>query len=69
MTIAATWLPEDPHQILGIGSVGQNSTFSEHGDVAYEIKENQECSNMVEKYFVRRPPPPPILGMGSVGQN
>ena len=32
-----------------LGSVGQNTTFSEHGHVAYEIKENQECSNMVDK--------------------
>ena len=28
-------------------SVGQNKTFSEHGVVAYQIKENYECSNMV----------------------
>ena len=32
---------------LGMGSMGQNSTFSEHGHVAYQIKENHECSNMV----------------------
>ena len=38
---------EAPPTTLGIGSVGQNSTFSEHGHVAYQIKENQECSNMV----------------------
>ena len=25
----------------------RNSTFSEHSHVAYQIKENQECSNMV----------------------
>ena len=28
------------------GSKGQNSTFSEHGHVAYQIKGNDECSNM-----------------------
>ena len=27
-------------------SKGQNSTFSEHGHVAYEIKWNHECSNI-----------------------
>ena len=32
---------------LGIGSVGQHSTFSDHGHVAYQIKENHECINMV----------------------
>ena len=31
--------------IMGMGSVGQNSTFSELGHVGYEIKENQECRN------------------------
>ena len=32
---------------LRMVSIGQNSTFSEHGHVAYQIKENQKCSNMV----------------------
>ena len=40
-------LPADPPFNLQMGSVGQNSTFSEHSHVAYQIKENQECSNMV----------------------
>ena len=26
---------------------GQNSTFSEHGHVAYQIKGNHKCSNLV----------------------
>ena len=30
----------------GLGSKGQNSTFSEHGHVAYQIKGNDECSKM-----------------------
>ena len=51
-----------------MGSVGQNSTFSEHGHVAYQIKENRECSNM-EANILSADPPPPTLGMGSVGQN
>ena len=49
--MVANILPADTTQrhpaTLGMGSVGQNSTFSEHGHVAYQIKENQECSNMV----------------------
>ena len=45
-------LPPDPHPptpplTLRIGSKGHISTFSEHGHVAYQIKENQVCSNMV----------------------
>ena len=53
---AATWWqlfclqnppPPPPPQTLGRGSTGQNSAFSEYGHVAYQIKDNQECSNMV----------------------
>ena len=36
--------PHDP----GVVSKGQNSTFSEQGHVAYQIKWNVECSIMVE---------------------
>ena len=32
---------------LGLGSKGQNSTISEHGHVAYQIKGNHECCKMV----------------------
>ena len=37
-------LPADPPWTLGWC---QNSTFSEHAHVAYQIKWNHECSNMV----------------------
>ena len=37
MMHTATW---------GLGSKGQNSTFSEHSHVAYQIKADDECSNM-----------------------
>ena len=37
----------------------QNSTFSEHGHVAYQIKENYKCSNMVENIFPADPSTPP----------
>ena len=30
-----------------MGSIGQNSTFTEHGHVANQINGNHECSNMV----------------------
>ena len=53
-----------------MGSVGENSTFSEHGDVAYEIKKNHECSNIVAHILPADPlPPNKPLGMGSVGEN
>ena len=32
---------------LGVGSKGQNSTFSEQSHVAYQIKMNHKCSIMV----------------------
>ena len=35
------------HPLGGHRGWGQNSTFSEHGHVAYQIKENHKCSNMV----------------------
>ena len=41
--------------------------FSEHGDVAYQIKENHECSNMVANILstdhpTPDPPPPDPVG-------
>ena len=63
-----------PPPTLQMGTVGQNSTFSEHSRVAYQLKENQECSNMVANIFPTEsypphPTPRPTLGMGSPGQN
>ena len=52
---------------LGMGSVGQNSTLIDHGHVAYQIKDHNECSNMIINILPTDPPPP--LGRGSVGQN
>ena len=43
--------------VLGMGSIGQKSTFSEHGHVAYQITGNHEMQqhgrNMVEIVQVR----------------
>ena len=50
-----------------MGSKDQNSTFSEHGHVAYQIKDNHECSNMVANILPADPPPPSTLDMRSVG--
>ena len=38
-------------------STGQNSTFSEHGHVAYPIKWNHQKQQHGSKYFAHRPPP------------
>ena len=46
---------------LTLGSKGQNPTFSEHGHIAYKIKGNHECSNMVANILPAAPPPPPRL--------
>ena len=40
------YLPADPPTPL-TRSIGQKSTFSEHGHVAYQINGNHGCSNMV----------------------
>ena len=47
---------------LGLGSIGQNSTFSQHGHVAYQIKWNHECRNMVAN-ILPADLPPTILGI------
>ena len=47
-----------------MGSVGQNSTFTEHCHVAYQINENQEYSYMVARTPQPPPHPPPTLEMG-----
>ena len=56
-----------PDLEVGAGSKGQNSTFLEHGHVAYQVKENHECSNMVANILPADPLPPHDLG-GSMGQ-
>ena len=62
----ANILHADPYPLPMTLGVGQNSTFSEHGHVAYQIKWNQECSieQHGSKYFVPRPlhSPSPTLG-------
>ena len=52
---------------MEIGSIGQNSTFSEHGHVVYQIKKNHECSSMVPNILPEDPPS--NLTMRSIGQN
>ena len=42
----------------GMGSIGQTSTFSEHGHVAYGIKEFRECSNIVANILLADPSRP-----------
>ena len=40
-------------------SISQKSTFSENGNVAYQVKWNHEMQQHGSNYFARRPPPPP----------
>ena len=54
---------------LGMGSIGQNSTFNEHGHVAYRIKGNRECNNMVRIFCPQTTlPPTSTLRIGSIDQ-
>ena len=61
ITNAATWWQifcsqPNPPRTLGMGSIGQNSTFSEYSHVAYQIKENHKMQQHGSKYFARRHP-------------
>ena len=49
-----------------MGSKVQNSTFSEHGHVAYQIKEKHKCSSMVPNILLADTLTP---RMGQIGQN
>ena len=50
-----------------MGSTGQNSTFSEHSHVAYQIKWNQVCSNTKKNILPTAPSPSPTsLGWGQL---
>ena len=44
---------------LVVGSKAQNSTSSEYGHVAYQIKRNHTCSNIIGNILPADPPPPP----------
>ena len=51
-SMVANILPADPYPTTpprpwGLESLDQSSTFSEHGHVIYQIKDNHKCSNMV----------------------
>ena len=60
-------LPTDPNPApdTGLWSNGQNSTFTEHGHVAYQIKENDKCSNIVANILPADPilTPDPVVGV------
>ena len=54
--MVANILPADPHT-QPLGSICPNSTCSEHGPVAYQIKMNHKCSNMVGNILPADSPP------------
>ena len=65
--MVANCLPADPPfppTTLGMGSIGQNSTFSEHGYVEYQIKWKHEMQQHGSKYFVHIPPVPLTRSIG-----
>ena len=49
-----------------MGSVGKNLPLSEHGHGVYQIKENNECSNIVPNILLADSL---TQGMGPIGQN
>ena len=63
MQPCCTWLPVDPlPPTLGMAPVGRNSTFPQHGHVAYQTKDNQDCSTMVANILPEDPPADPRDG-------
>ena len=46
--MVANILPTDTPSTQGMGSKGQTLSFSESSHVAYQIKADEACSNMVE---------------------
>ena len=54
--------------LKGVGSKGHNSTFSEHGQVAYQIKGNHESSSMIPNILLADPYPPPTPWPWGLGQ-
>ena len=56
--------PLPPLPTLRVGSIGQNSTFSEHSHVAYQNKGNRQCSNMVANILSGVPNHPRSRGWG-----
>ena len=50
-------------------SIGQKSTISEHGHVAYQIEWNHKMQQHSSKYFAHRPPPPHAADKCQLFQN
>ena len=64
--MVANILPTDPPK-RWVGIKCQNSKFSEYGYLAYQIKRNHKCSNMVANILPADPLPGP--GVRAKGQN
>ena len=73
ITNAATWYPNillAGSPTLGMGPIGQNLPFSEHGHIEYQFKGNQKMQQQGSKYLPGDAYPlAPTLGIGSVGRN
>ena len=57
-----------PSLTLGMGSIGQTSTFSKPGNIAYQIKMNHKMQQHGSKFFARKPRPDPSVGVKSQNQ-
>ena len=65
--MVANILPADPSPPTRTPlTLGSNSTFSEHGPVAYQIKWNDACSNVVGSILPTDPLPPTDPGDGVI---
>ena len=64
--MVANILPTDPPSTQGVGSKGQTISFSESSHVTYQIKADENGSNMVANILATDTPS--TQGMGSKGQ-
>ena len=64
--MVAIFLPTDTPMTQGVGSKGQTIYFSESSHVAYQIKADEACSDIVASILPTDPPS--TQGVGSKGQ-
>ena len=64
--VANILLTDSPPPLTLGGQKVKIKLFSEHGHVAYQIKGNRECSNIVENIL---PAPPPPWGLDQYVQS
>ena len=66
---ARTQPPPPPPPLCGVGSIGQYSTVSKHGNIVFQIEWNHKCSSMIANIMPTDSYPLLHPGGVSKGQN